>query len=274
MDCAELTTREINQAIRLLCDEGRADICVTNPSARHNLAVALVTGSKILFDGPVGWYCAGMNDGAHVVVNGNCGWGVAECMMSGRVEVHGHAGSGTAASIRGGLVYVAGNAGARAGIAMKGGTLIVGGDVGYMSGFMMQRGTMIVGGDAADGLGDSMYEGIIYIAGDIDSLGADAVEAALTDDDRAYAQARHRRVRHAQTPDDFRKIESGRQLWTFSTKDPELWRRRAVSDPSPSRPAPRCGTGTSSRTSGTRRRSAGTASRAAPPASGSRASTT
>ncbi|HEV8623740.1 MAG TPA: glutamate synthase, partial [Acidimicrobiia bacterium] len=103
VDCAELTTREINQAIRLLCDEGSADIRVTNPSARHNLAVALVAESKILFDGPVGWYCAGMNDGAHVVVNGNCGWGVAECMMSGRVEVHGHAGSGAAASIRGGL---------------------------------------------------------------------------------------------------------------------------------------------------------------------------
>jgi glutamate synthase domain-containing protein 3 len=224
VDCAELTTREINQAIRLLCDEGSADICVTNPSARHNLAVALVTGSKILFDGPVGWYCAGMNDGAHVVVNGNCGWGVAECMMSGRVEVHGHAGSGTAASIRGGLVYVAGNAGARAGIAMKGGTLVVAGDVGYMSGFMMQRGTMVVGGDAADGLGDSMYEGVIYIAGKIDSLGADAVEAPLTDEDRATLMQITTEFGMPQTPDDFRRIESGRQLWTFSVKEPELWR--------------------------------------------------
>jgi glutamate synthase domain-containing protein 3 len=224
VDCAGLTTREINQAIRLLCDEGSADMCVTNPSARHNLAVALVTDSKILFDGPVGWYCAGMNDGAHVVVNGNCGWGVAECMMSGRVEVHGHAGCGAAASIRGGLVYVAGNAGARAGIAMKGGTLVVGGDVGYMSGFMMQRGTMVVGGDAADGLGDSLYEGVIYIAGRIASLGADAVEAALTADDRAFLDEITTEFGLPQTPDEFRRIESGRQLWTFSTKDPELWR--------------------------------------------------
>ena len=224
VDCAELTTREINQAIRVLCDEGSADICVTNPSARHNLAVALVTGSKILFDGPVGWYAAGMNDGAHVVVNGNCGWGVAECMMSGRVEVNGHAGSGTAASIRGGLVYVAGNAGARAGIAMKGGTLVVGGDVGYMSGFMMQRGTMVVGGDAADGLGDSMYEGVIYIAGSIASLGADAIEAPLTDEDLATLKQIADEFGMPQTPDDFRRIEAGRQLWTFSTKEPELWR--------------------------------------------------
>ena len=224
VDCATLTTREINQAIRALCDEGSADICVANPGARHNLAVALVTTSRILFEGPVGWYCAGMNDGAHVVVKGNGGWGVAECSMSGRVEVHGHSGSGTAASIRGGLVYVEGNAGARAGIAMKGGTLVVGGDVGYMSGFMMQRGTMIVGGDAADGLGDSMYEGIIYIAGSIESLGADAVEAELTPDDRETLKSALDDYDLGHSPDDFRKIEAGRQLWTFSTKEPELWR--------------------------------------------------
>jgi methylamine---glutamate N-methyltransferase subunit B len=224
VDCAALTTREINQAIRHLCDEGSADIRVANPAARHNLAVALVTESRILFEGPVGWYAAGMNDGAHVIVNGNCGWGVAECMMSGRVDVGGHAGSGTAASIRGGLVSVAGNAGARAGIAMKGGTLVVGGDVGYMSGFMMQRGTMIVGGDAADGLGDSMYEGVIYIAGGIQSLGADAVEAPLTDEDRATLGSALSQFDLSKSPDGFRKIESGRQLWTFSTKEPELWR--------------------------------------------------
>ncbi len=225
VDCASLTTREINQAIRLLCDEGSADICVTNPAARHNLAVALVTGSKILFDGPVGWYCAGMNDGADIVVNGNCGWGVAECMMSGRVEVHGHAGSGTAASIRGGLVYVAGNAGARAGIAMKGGTLVVGGDVGYMSGFMMQRGTMVVGGDAADGLGDSMYEGVIYIAGEVESYGADAVEAKLTDEDRGTLAAALTPFGIPTPVERFKKIEAGRRLWNFSTKEPELWGR-------------------------------------------------
>jgi glutamate synthase domain-containing protein 3 len=224
VDCVELTTREINQAIRHLCDEGSADICIANPGARHNLAVALVTTSRILFEGPVGWYCAGMNDGAHVIVNGNCGWGVAECSMSGRVEVHGHAGSGAAASIRGGTVCVDGNAGARAGIAMKGGTLVVGGDVGYMSGFMMQRGTMIVGGNAADGLGDSMYEGIIYIAGSIESLGADAVEAPLRPEDRAMLASALADFDIGKAPDDFRKIEAGRQLWTFSTKEPELWR--------------------------------------------------
>ena len=224
VDCAGLSTREINTALRLLVEEGSGDIFVTNPAARHNLAVALVGHSRIHFHGPVGWYGAGMNDGPHVVVNGNCGWGVAECMMDGRVEVHGHAGSGAAASIRGGLVYVAGNAGARAGIAMKGGTLVVGGDVGYMSGFMMQRGTMIICGDAADGLGDSMYEGVIYIAGHVESYGADAVDAPLTDEDRTTLFGALGPFGIEKDPGDFKKIEAGRRLWNFSTKEPELWR--------------------------------------------------
>ena len=223
VDCASLTTREINRALRTLVEDG-GDISVLNPAARHNLAVALTGPSRIDFDGPVGWYAAGMNDGPHVVVHGNCGWGVAECMMSGQVEVHGHAGSGAAASIRGGLVYVAGDAGARAGIAMKGGTLVVGGDAGYMSGFMMQRGTMVICGDAADGLGDSMYEGVIYIAGEVESYGADAVEAKLTDEDRGAVAAALTPFGIPTPVGRFKKIEAGRRLWNFSTKEPELWR--------------------------------------------------
>ena len=225
VDCEGLSTREINQALWGMVDEGAGDVRVTNPAARHCLAVALTGGTRVFFDGPVGWYAAGMNCGLHVIVAGNCGWGVAECMMSGRIEVHGHAGSGAAASIRGGLVYVEGDCGARAGIAMKGGTLIVGGSVGYMSGFMMQRGTMIVCGDAAEGLGDSMYEGTIYIAGRVEGYGADAVETAMSDDDRALVAAALAPYGIGPEPDRFRKIEAGRQLWNFSTKEPELWRR-------------------------------------------------
>lgn len=224
VDCTELTTRQINREIRRLVAEGAREIAVRNPAARHNLAVALESDVAIHFDGPVGWYAAGMNDGAHLVVEGNCGWGLAECMMRGSVRVRGHAGSGTAASIRGGLVHIAGDAGARAGIAMKGGTLVVGGDVGYMSGFMMQRGTMVVCGDAADGLGDSMYEGVIYIAGTVESYGADAVEAPMTDADRTALAAVLDEVGVDLSSDGFRKVESGRALWNFTTKDSELWR--------------------------------------------------
>ena len=165
-----------------------------------------------------------MNDGPHVVVDGNVGWGAAECMMQGRLDVHGHAGSGAGASIRGGLVYVAGDTGARCGISMKGGAIVVAGSVGYMSGFMMQRGCLVVCGDAADGLGDSMYEGRIFVGGSVESLGADAVEKEPEPADVEALRGLLEACGLDADPGRFRKIESGRRLWNFSTREPELWR--------------------------------------------------
>ena len=224
VDADGMETREVNRAIKQAIAEGAREIHVLHPAGRHSFAVALKAEDlKIVFDGPVGWYAAGMNFGPNVVVQGNCGWGIGECMMGGRIDVLGHAGSGTAASIRGGSVYVQGDSGARSGIAMKGGTLVVGGDAGYMSGFMMQKGTIVVCGDAADGIGDSMYEGTIYVGGSVASRGADAEVEDMVDDDVVFL---------AKTLDpfgieaggfDFTKIRSGRKLWNFSTKEPELW---------------------------------------------------
>jgi methylamine---glutamate N-methyltransferase subunit B len=225
VDCDGVETREVNRALRRLVADGAKEVRVSNPEARHSLAVALkATDVKIVFEGPVGWYAAGMNGGPSIVVEGNCGWGLAECMMDGRVEVLGHAGSGTAASIRGGLVYVRGDSGARSGIAMKGGTLVVGGNIGYMSGFMMQKGTVIACGDAAEGVGDSMYEGTIYVGGEVASLGADAEVVELTADDRTLLEETLAQFDIDGSVSGFTKILSGRKLWNFSTKEPELWK--------------------------------------------------
>lgn len=224
VDAEGLKTREVNRAIRAAIGEGANEIRVQHPAGRHSLAVAMDTDAKIVLEGPAGWYTAGMNQGAHIVIDGNTGWGVGECMMRGRIEVHGHAGSGTAASIRGGLVYVAGDTAARAGIAMKGGTLIVGGNVGYMSGFMMQLGTLVVCGDAADGLGDSMYEGTIFVGGAIGSRGADAEIEETTDEDVATLKELLSPFGIDAGAFDFTKVRSGRKLWNFSTKEPELWK--------------------------------------------------
>ncbi len=224
LDAEGLTTRQINQAIQRLIDEGANEIEIRNPVGQHCLAVALKAEVRLRFRGSVGWYAAGMNDGAHVIIDGNCGWGLAECMMGGRVEVYGQAGSGASVSIRGGLVFIRGSTGARAGILLKGGTLIVGGNVGYLSGFMMQRGTMIICGDAADGLGDSMYEGTIYVGGKVASYGADAVEKELADTDRSLLRSTLREFDIDAEGIPFKKVESGRRLWNFSTREPELWR--------------------------------------------------
>lgn len=225
IDCEGLTTREINQRIKALIADGARDIVVDNPGARHALVPAIkAEGVKVDFRGPVGWYAGGMNDGLHIRVQGNCGWGVAECMMRGQVEIYGHAGSGAAASIRGGLVFIKGEAGARTGVSMKGGTLIVGDSVGYMTGFMMQAGRIIICGGAAEGLGDSMYAGTIYVAGHVAALGADAVEHDLNDEDRTLLDEALKSFGIDAMTLPFRRIESGRRLWNFSTQEPELWR--------------------------------------------------
>ena len=224
VDAEGRDTREVNRGIKQAIADGAREIHVLHPAGRHSFAVALKEDDlTVVFEGPVGWYTAGMNFGPHVVVQGNCGWAIGECMMDGRIDVLGHAGSGTAASIRGGLVYVQGDTGARAGIAMKGGTLVVGGDAGYMTGFMMQEGRIVICGDAADGIGDSMYEGTIYVGGSVASRGADAEVEEMTGEDAVYLKGVLDPFGIDAGSLDFTKIRSGRKLWNFSTKEPELW---------------------------------------------------
>jgi glutamate synthase domain-containing protein 3 len=224
IDCAEHTTREINRALKQAAAEGAQEVQLRNPGARHCLAVAVMAPLRIVFDGPVGWYCGGMCDGPDIVVRDNCGWSVGENLMSGSITVHGNGGNSAGATIRGGRIFVEGHTGARTGIAMKGGTVVVGGSVGYMSGFMMQRGTMIVCGDAADGIGDSMYEGTVYVGGQIASLGADCVEAELLDDDLDLL--RGELEPHGIDADSvgFTKLVAGKKLWNFSKHEYDAWR--------------------------------------------------
>jgi glutamate synthase domain-containing protein 3 len=221
---AEVTpVRDLNRTIRAALAEGRGAITIRNPGARHNLAVALLASGTVTFDGSVGYYCAGMNDGATVQIRGSAGWGLAEGMLSGTVEVHGNAGNGAAASIRGGTVVVHGDCAARAGVAMKGGLLLIQGDAGYMTGFMMQKGAIVICGNADDALADSMYEGTVYVGGEIAALGNDAViEEPTLEDQAMLAQAC---ATYAVTPPTrFRKIVAGRKLWNFEHSELETWR--------------------------------------------------
>jgi glutamate synthase domain-containing protein 3 len=230
VDCRDKSTREINQAIRRLVDQGHTDVEILHPAARHNLAVAVFGQTRLTFAGSVGYFCAGMIDGPEVHVRGNCGWSVGEDMMAGLIRVDGNAGNSAGAAIRGGRLFVRGNAGARAGISMKGGLIVVGGSVGYMTGFMMQKGTIVVCGDAGEALGDSMYDGRIFVAGRIAALGNDAVEAPVTAEDEAFLAATMSELGTAPPGSSgspgqrFRKIECGRRLWNFSKKEMGLWK--------------------------------------------------
>jgi len=223
LDCAALSIREINEAIRRLADAGEREILVRNPGARHNLAVAILKDVDITIDGPVGYYAGGMSDGVRLRIQGSAGWGVAECMLSGTVVVDGNAGNGAAASIRGGTVVIRGDAAARAGIAMKGGLLVIGGDTGYMTGFMMQRGRIIVCGNAGPALADSMYEGIVFVGGEIAELGNDAVVSEASQEEHGEIRATLARY-GLKGPESFRKVVSGRKLWNYDKKELEAWK--------------------------------------------------
>jgi glutamate synthase domain-containing protein 3 len=222
ISAADRPIREVNRAIRAAIADG-SRITVTEPGARHSLGVALLTPGEVTFEGSVGYYCGGMNDGATVRVAGSAGWGLAEGMLSGTVVVDGNAGNGAAAAIRGGTVVVRGDCAARAGVSMKGGRLLIAGDAGYMTGFMMQKGYIAIAGDAGDALADSMYEGTVYVAGAIASLGNDAVVERATDEDqdmleRAFAEFDLAR------PGWFQRIVAGRKLWNFEQHELDTWR--------------------------------------------------
>jgi glutamate synthase domain-containing protein 3 len=218
-----VSVREINRSIRRLAAEGEREIVVRGPAARHNLAVAVLTEVAITIEGPVGYYCGGMSDGARIDIRGSAGWGVAECLRSGSVIVDGNAGNSAAASIRGGTVVVRGDAAARAGIAMKGGLLLIGGAAGHMTGFMMQRGTIVVCGDAAPGVADSMYEGIVYVGGTIAEPGSDTVVSDATAEESSEVWASL--AQHGlKAPATFRKIISARKLWNYDRSERELWK--------------------------------------------------
>ena len=230
VNCAGKTTREVNVAIKGLIEQGEVDLLVQEPAARHNLAVALLSQVRITFDDSVGYYCGGMMDGASIEIHGSAGWGLAESMLSGTVVVQGNAGNGAAASIRDGTVVVHGDAAARLGVAMKGGLIVVAGNCGYMAGFMGQKGTMIVCGDTGHAFADSMYETTCFVGGEIAELGNDAVVEAPDSDDQAFLEAtlsEHLPEHLRKSPEEikrFKKVLSGRKLWSFDKSERDLWR--------------------------------------------------
>jgi methylamine---glutamate N-methyltransferase subunit B len=221
--CRGKTTREVNRELREAVAAGHTDIHVLESGARHNLGVALLRPVRVAFEGSVGYYCAGLMDGATVEVRGSAGWGAAESMLSGTVVIDGNAGSGAAASIRGGTVVVRGDAAARAGVAMKGGTLLVGGSCGYMAGFMMQKGRLVVCGDAGDALADSMYEGVVFVGGKVEALGNDAVIEEPTAEDRAWLGELLEAYK-VPAPAELKKVVAGRKLWNFDRKELAVWK--------------------------------------------------
>ena len=214
--------REVNREIRAALQAGRP-VRVGDCRSRHNLGVGLPAGARVEFEGSVGYYCGGLNDGASLVVERNAGWAVGEAMARGCIEVGGYAGMSAGASMRGGLIHVRGDAGPRCGVALKGGDILVEGRIGFLSGFMAHAGRIIALDGAGEGCGDSLWGGEVWLGGPALSLGVDAeiveprpeeaakIEALLAA--RGIAGGRH----------DWRRVVSGQKLWHFQSRDAKAW---------------------------------------------------
>lgn len=214
LNCAELTTRELNSALAGLPDGSTAR--VLEPWGRHNLAVGLTNRITIDIQGNAGYFTGGLGEGPALTVSGFAGWSTGENLMAGSVRVNGNTSECTGASAHGGTIIVGGDASSRTGISLKGGTVLIGGDVGHMSGFMAQAGVLLVGGNAGHGLGDSLYEAVIYVAGSIASLGADAQLEDLTEADiKTVRELVDRAGFDHIDPENVSRIGSARELYNF-----------------------------------------------------------
>lgn len=215
-DLAKNDLRALNSALQALsAGTNETAWSILNPRGEHAIAVGITAPVNITLDGHVGYYCAGMNDGANITINGNAATGLAENMMSGTVHVLGDASQSAGATAHGGLLIIDGNASARCGISMKGVDIVVKGSVGHMSAFMAQSGNLVVLGDAGDALGDSLYEARLFVRGKVASLGADCEEKPMTDEDRTILADLLKKSGAIAAPEEFKRYGSARTLYHF-----------------------------------------------------------
>ena len=225
IDLAETPLRDLNQALHRL-EAGSNDTAfeVLNPRGLHAVAAGIDRPVDVDVRGPVGYYCAGMNDGGTVTVRGSAGPGVAENMMSGTVVIEGDASQYAGATGRGGLLVIKGNAASRCGISMKGIDIVVFGSIGHMSAFMGQSGHLVVLGDAGEALGDSLYEAKLFVRGTVKSLGADCVEKEMRPEhlDKLAELLDRAGATHVR-PEEFRRYGSARRLYTFHVDNADAY---------------------------------------------------
>jgi glutamate synthase domain-containing protein 3 len=217
----ERPLREVNADIRTAVSEGEP-VVVRETLSRHNLGVGLPEGADVLFEGSVGYYCGGLNDGGRLHVTRNAGWGIGEAMATGHITVDGYAGMSVGASMRGGLIHVKGDSGPRCGVAMKGGDIVVEGKVGFLTGFMAHTGRIIAIGGAGEACGDSLWGGEVWVGGPITSLGVDS-EVVEPDADEVAGVEELLDGLGLGGDHDWKKIVSAQRLWHFESRDASAW---------------------------------------------------
>lgn len=224
-DLSQHTLRELNQALhKLTAGSNETAWEVLNPKGSHSVAVGVDQPVSIDVRGSVGYYCAGMNDGAAITVHGSAGPGVGENMMSGSIVIKGDASQYAGATGRGGLLVIEGNASSRCGISMKGIDIVVHGNIGHMSAFMAQSGNLVVLGDAGDALGDSIYEARLFVRGKVESLGADCIAKEMRPEHLELVQGLLDKAGVTGVKaSEFKRYGSARKLYNFNIDNADAY---------------------------------------------------
>ncbi|MEI9405397.1 GXGXG domain-containing protein [Mesorhizobium argentiipisi] len=224
-DLSQHSLRELNQALHKLTPGSNETAWeVLHPKGSHSVAVGVDQPITIDVRGSVGYYCAGMNDGAAITVHGSAGPGVGENMMSGSIVIKGDASQYAGATGRGGLLVIEGNASSRCGISMKGIDIVVHGNIGHMSAFMAQSGNLVVLGDAGDALGDSIYEARLFVRGKVESLGADCIAKEMRPEHIALLQALLDKAGVTDVKaSEFKRYGSARKLYNFNIDNADAY---------------------------------------------------
>ena len=217
LDLNQMSVRQLNHYLHYeLPEKGITQLEIANPNGFHNIAVGLDIPVTIDVHGHAGYFLGGMNKQAKIIVHGNVGWSVAENIMSGQVWIKGFASQCAGASGHGGLLFIEGSSSSRCGISMKGCNIVVGEDVGHMSAFMAQAGHLVICGNAGAGLGDSIYEAIIYIRGKIHSLGSDAQEEPMRENDYEKVKNLLNQTGINYSPKEFKRVASAKKLYHWN----------------------------------------------------------
>ncbi len=192
IDARNLSIKEVNAKIRAMVAKG-LKVRVINAESIYGLAAGLDRG-EVIVEGSVGDYAAmliGRREqkekglpGPRIEIHGDAGNYLADGAWTGEVIVNGSAGYGACTYAYGGTIVIRGDAGDGLGRLLKGATVIVDGSVGDLVGLYMVGGTIIITGDAGDLLGNWMIRGEIFVGGTYKSLGNNAKEVELTDEDR------------------------------------------------------------------------------------------
>ena len=84
--------------------------------------------------------------------------------------------------------------------------------------FMAQAGNLVICGDAGASLGDSLYEAVLYVRGTIHSLGADAREEPMAENDYRTVDELLGKAGINYSSKEFKRVASARTLYHWNAE--------------------------------------------------------